>query len=46
MLYWNGECVSMLCNVLQHTNTPNTELIISKQDINPLYHFYHCIDSF
>ena len=33
-------------NVLQHTDTSNTGLLISKQDINPLYRFSHCIDSF
>ena len=33
-------------NVLQHTDTSNTELLISKQDINKFYHFSHYIDSF
>ena len=31
-------------NVLQQTDTSNTEPLISKQDINPLYHFFLCID--
>ena len=33
-------------NVLQHIDSSNAELLISKEDINPLYHFSHCIDSF
>ena len=31
----------MLQNVLQYTDTSNGKLLISKEDINPLYHFPH-----
>ena len=42
----NGEHVSMLQNVLQHTYTSNTELLISKtRNQSIVYHFSHCIDS-
>ena len=30
MLFWNGEYVSMTKNVLQHSDTSNTELLISQ----------------
>ena len=46
MPFSNGEYVSVLHNVLKHTNTPNTELLISNPGINLLYHFSHCLISF
>ena len=46
ILFQNNEYVSMLQNVVHHTDISTTELVISKQAINPLYCFSHCIHFF
>ena len=34
MLFWKGEYVNILPNILQHTETSNTKLLILKKLIN------------
>ena len=40
------QMIQYVANVLKHADTSNTEVLISKQAINPLHRFSHRIDSF